>query len=400
MKILLVTQYFYPENFRSNDIAFEFARRGHHVEVLTSIPNYPIGKYFEGYGIFKKRCEKINGVNIYRVFQTPRGVKHSGIKLALNYCSYAICSIFWILCFALFKKKYDAIIVHEPSPITQALPAIILGKIKRIPVYTWILDIWPDAMRSGGGFKNEKIIATVDKFVQWVYRKSHQILISSEDFRDLVNRKNNYDDKIVYFPNWCDDMQNMPIVNSKVTLPNGFKVMMAGNLGTAQDIRTVMKSVLLLKERKDIHWIFVGDGSEKAYIEEFVKINNIDTVTLTGKRPFEEMPILFEQADAMLLTLRAEFPHLKAVVPARLQSYMSAGKPVLGMIDGGSVTIINRSNCGICANAGDYETLASNIIYAYDHQNELKSLGINGRSYYEKNFTMQKCLDNLEKIIS
>lgn len=400
MKILLVTQYFYPENFRSNDIAFEFARRGHQVDVLTSIPNYPIGKYFKGYGIFKKRCEKINGVNIYRVFQTPRGTKHSGVKLALNYCTYAFFSIFWVFFFLIFKKKYHAIIVHQTSPITQALPAIVLGKIRRIPIYTWVLDIWPDAMRSGGGLKNEKIISIVDKFVQWVYRKSHRILISSEDFRDLVNRKTNYDDKIVYFPNWCADMQNMPIVDSKITLPNGFKVMMAGNLGSAQDIRTIMKSVLLLKERKDIHWIFVGDGSEKAYMEEFVKINEIDTVILTGKRPFEEMPILFKQADAMLLTLRAEFPHLKAVVPARLQSYMSAGKPVLGMVDGGSVTIINRSNCGICANAGDYETLAFNIIYAYEHQNELKSLGVNGRNFYEKNFTMQKCLDNLEKIIS
>ena len=143
--------------------------------------------------------------------------------------------------------------MHQTSPITQALPAIVLGKIRRIPIYTWVLDIWPDAMRSGGGLKNEKIISIVDKFVQWVYRKSHRILISSEDFRDLVNRKTNYDDKIVYFPNWCADMQNMPIVDSKITLPNGFKVMMAGNLGSAQDIRTIMKSVLLLKERKDIH---------------------------------------------------------------------------------------------------------------------------------------------------
>lgn len=399
MKILLVTQYFYPEIFRSNDIAFEFVRKGYDVDVLTSIPNYPIGKYFQGYGILKKRREKINGVNVYRVFQTPRGLKHSGLKLALNYCTYAFFSLFWVLWFSVLRKKYKAIIVHQTSPITQALPAILLGKIKRVPVYTWVLDIWPDAMRSGGGFKNEKIISIVDKFVQWVYRRSRNILISSENFRELVNRKANYDDKIIYFPNWCDDLLNMPNREDSVLLPNGFRIMMAGNLGSAQDIRNVMKTIYLLKWIKEIYWIFVGDGSEKAYIEEFVEDNKIDNVILTGKRPFEEMPAYFKQADVMLLTLRAEFPHLKAVVPARLQSYMSAGKPVLGMVDGGSASIINKSKCGICANAADYKTLADNIVYAYEHQEDIKNMGVNGRLYYEDNFTMQKCLDNLEKII-
>lgn len=399
-RVLIVTQYFYPENFRSNDIAFDFARRGYKVDVLASIPNYPVGKYLEGYGVFRKRKEKVQGVNIYRVFQTPRGVKHSGRKLALNYCTYAFCGFFWALWFALFKKKYDAIVVHQTSPITQALPAMVLGKLRRVPIYTWVLDIWPDAMRSGGGVKNEKIISLINKFVQWVYRKSHKILISSEDFRELVNRDGDYNDKIIYFPNWCDDMLAMPIIGDTSSLPDGFKVMMAGNLGSAQDIRTVMQAVLLLKDREDINWVFVGDGSERAYIEEFIKTNNIKTVTLTGKRPFAEMPAYFQQADAMLLTLRAEFPHLRAVVPARLQSYMSAGKPVLGMIDGGSVRVINRSQCGICAVAADYESLAANVVYAYEHQEELRTMGERGRTYFEAHFTLQGCLDNLEKILT
>ncbi len=399
-RILVVTQYFYPENFRSNDIAFELAKRGYHVDVLASIPNYPMGEYFEGYGVLKKRKEKINGVNIYRVFQTPRGRTHSGKKLALGYLTYAFCGFFWALWFALFKKKYDAIIVHQTSPITQALPALVLGLLTHAPVYTWVLDIWPDAMRSGGGVKNGTVISWVDKFVQWVYRKSYKILISSEDFRALINRKANYDKKIIYFPNWCDDMLKMPIVESVQSLPGKFKVMMAGNLGSAQDIRTVMKAVLALKHREEIRWVFVGDGSERVYIEEFVEQNDIKTVTLTGKRPFDEMPAYFSQANAMLLTLRAEFPHLKAVVPARLQSYMSAGKPILGMIDGGSVTIINKSQCGICAVAADYNALAANVLYAYEHQYELKTMGMNARSYYEKLFTKDGCLTNLETIIN
>lgn len=398
-RVLLVAQNFYPEYFKSNDIASELVKRGHTVDVLTGIPNYPEGVFQKGYGIFKKRIDSYKGARVYRAFQIPRGHKATGIRLAINYLSFAFTSTFWIIFYFIFKTRYDAIIIHQSSPVTQAWPGLLLGKIKRIPIYTWVLDIWPDAMISGGGVKNKTIISLIDKFVQWVYKTSQKILVSSEDFRYLVNRKSNYDDKIIYFPNWCDDILSMPIVSATTNLPSGFKVMMAGNLGSAQDIRTLMNAVLLLKEHQEINWIFVGDGSEKNYIEKFVTTNNINTVTLTGKRPFNEIPYFLAQADIMLLTLRAQYPHLRAVVPARLQSYMSASKAVFGMVDGGSVKIITQSKCGICAKAGDYETLASNILYAYEHQDQLRDMGHNGRIFYETHFTMKKCLDDLETII-
>lgn len=399
-RILLVAQNFYPEFFKSNDIASELVERGYEVNVLTGIPNYPEGVFPKGYDVFKRRIDEYKGAKVYRAFQIPRGRKASGVRLAINYLSFVFTTTFWVLFFCVFKKRYDAIIIHQTSPITQAWPGLLLGTIKRIPIYTWVLDIWPDAMRSGGGIKNETVISWIDKFVQWVYRKSYKILISSEDFRALINRKANYDDKIIYFPNWCDDMLKMPIIESVPPLSGNFKVMMAGNLGRAQDIRTVMKAVLALKHREEIRWVFVGDGSERTYIEDFIAQNDIKTVTLTGKRPFEEMPIYYSQANAMLLTLRAKFPHLKAVVPARLQSYMSAGKPILGMGDGGSVTIINKCQCGICAAAADYNALAANVLYAYEHQDELKTMGTNSRFYYEKLFTKDGCLTNLEIIIN
>ena len=398
-RILLVTQYFYPESFKSNDIAFELSERGYKVDVLASIPNYPKGKYFDGYGVFHKRTEVVRGVNIYRVFQTPRGTIHSGVKLALNYLTYALFGSLWALWFALFKHKYDAIIVHQTSPITQAIPAVIVGRLTRVPVYTWVLDIWPDAMRSGGGIKNEKVISVIDKLTQWVYRKSDKILISSKDFRELVNRKADYNEKIIYFPNWCDDMKAMPLCTIP-TLPNGFKVMMAGNIGTAQDIKTVMNAVLMLKDNHDIQWVFVGDGSEKSYIENFVTTHQLTNVTLTGKRPFEEMPAYYQQADVMLLTLRAEYPHLKAVVPARLQSYMSAGKAIVGMVDGGSVAVVNDCECGLCANAGDYQSLANNIVQLSQDKERVDKMGENARRFYEENFTTDLCISHLEQIIS
>ena len=146
MRVLIVTQYFEPENFRINDLAKEFARKGHHVDALVGIPNYPSGHYYKGYGLFKRRTEVVDGVNIYRCFQFSRGAKPGNFRLALNYLSYMFCASFWVLFYFSFKRKYDAIIAFEPSPITSVIPAILLGKIRRTRVLSWILDIWPDSI--------------------------------------------------------------------------------------------------------------------------------------------------------------------------------------------------------------------------------------------------------------
>lgn len=399
MKILLVTQYFYPENFKSNDMAFELAKRGHKVDVLCGIPNYPEGKYFKGYGLFRKRMEEVNGVRIYRVFQTPRGKKARGAALALNYLTYAFFSCFWILALSL-KRHYDCVLVHEPSPITQALPAVLLKKIQKIPFYIWVLDIWPDAMSSGGNIKNKRILRAMTKFVQWVYNHASKILISSRDFETLILKQGDYKNKLVYFPNWSDDILAMPMKRIP-EIPSGFRLMMAGNLGSAQTIKSVMQAAWLAKETPEIKWIFVGDGSERDYIEKFREEHHLEnTVFVLGRYPFEYMPAFFHAADAMLITLRANFPHLKAVVPARLQSYMSAGKPILGMIDGGSASLIKEANCGYVVPAEDAKSLVKTIIeQILPHKDRFEALGANSRSFYEKYFAKDICINNLENII-
>ena len=157
MRILVVTQYIYPENFKSNELVFELAHKGHHVDVLTGIPNYPEGVYYKGYGLFKKRVEKKDGVTFYRCIQTPRGRKASGIGLGCNYLSFVFFATLWVLFFFVWRKKYDAIITHEPSPITQLIPAIILGKIRKVPVYSWIMDIWPDSVVPDPYYLDKKV---------------------------------------------------------------------------------------------------------------------------------------------------------------------------------------------------------------------------------------------------
>jgi glycosyltransferase involved in cell wall biosynthesis len=401
MRILLVTQYFYPENFKSNDIAFELAKRGYKVDVLCGLPNYPEGRIYKGYGVFRKRIEKRDGVNIYRALQVSRGTTGSKLRLLINYFSYVVFGSIWAICLAMFRK-YDCVLVHETSPITQAVPAIIVKKMQRIPFYIWVLDIWPDAMTSGGGIKNKQLIDQMTKFVKWVYNNAEKIMISSRGFEALIAKLDEkYQQKIVYFPNWADDVLRQPKCDIP-QLPDGYKIMMAGNLGSAQTIKSVMQATLLLKQRKDIKWIFVGDGSEKKYMEEFVVQHNLhDTVFLMGRFPSEYMGSFFAQADAMLITLRAKFPHIRAVVPARLQSYMSSGKPIIGMADGGVADLIREADCGLCVHAEDYTALCQAIVDdIIPNKETFSQKGSNGRAFYEKNFTTNRCINNLETIIN
>ena len=399
MRILIVTQYFYPEVFKSNDLAFEMEKRGHQVDALVGIPNYPEGKYFKGYGIFKMCHEVVNGVNVYRAFQVSRG--HGGWRLPLNYFSYVICACLWVLFFFAWKK-YDRVICHAPSPIFQAYPTLLLKILRKVPVYLWVLDIWPDAMRSGGGVKNERLISVADKMVRHIYRHCDKILISSRRFKENIVWKGINEEKIAYFPNWCEDMMAMDKTYDIPSLPEGYKILMAGNLGKSQDLDAVGRLILSLRDITEIKWLFVGDGSMKGWLDDFIRNNHLEDVAFTyGKYPFVAMPAFYDNADAMLLSLRAGFPHLGMVVPARLQSYMSAGKPVLAMIGEGGADIIREADCGIAVEASDADALAKVIReQVLVNSGRFAERGMNGRKYYEDNYRMEDCIDHLCEILN
>ena len=360
MKILIVTQYFYPENFKSNDLAFELVKRSHQVDALVGIPNYPEGKYYKGYHVFKRRIETINGVNVFRSFQFPRGKRNRGL-LMLNYMSFVFSSCVNVLLFLIWKK-YDAIIVHEPSPIFQAFPAILLGKIKKIPIYLWVLDIWPDAMMSGGGVKNKKILSIVNRMVVWIYAHCDKILISSKRFTESILTKGDFEEKIIFFPNWSEDLLQADRGYIIPELPDGFIIMLAGNLGRSQNLDAVVQIIEDLRDINELKWVFVGDGSEKDWLDSYIIEHDLCEKAYTlGRFPAEAMPAFYARANALLLSLRSGFPHLEMVVPARLQSYMSAGRPVLAMIGPGGSDIIQEARCGYAVPAGDYNTLAEII---------------------------------------
>ena len=398
LNIIIISQNFFPENFKSNDIAFDLKMKGHNVTVLTGIPHYPQGVYFNGYSIFKKRVEIINGVKVYRCFQVPRGKRYSKYLLPLTYLSFMFFSSFWAIYLA-FREKYDLVFVHQVSPITQTFPAIIIKKIQKIPLFIWVLDLWPEAYISGSGKKNKLILYLLNKYVLFSYNYSDKILISSKGFELPIKTKCHQDYKIQYFPNWAEDVFENSEIHESPQLPNGFKIMLAGNLGVSQNLENVMKVALKLRDH-DIKWIILGDGSKKDWLNSFIKKNNLDkSVFLLGKFSIDLMPSFYKKADLMLLSLNNQYVELKQVVPARLQSYLACGKPVFGFLEGSAANIIKEAKCGFVVspdNINDMVNLLSNIIFLEPY--ELSKLGQNGKKYYDINFSKKKCLDNLEKM--
>jgi glycosyltransferase involved in cell wall biosynthesis len=399
MKILLVTQYFYPENFKSNDIAIELTKRGHEVSVLTGLPNYPEGKIHENYGYFKRAKENYQGVNVIRTWLVPRG-KGGGIRLLLNYFSWSFFASIRAL-FLSFQKKFDVILVHEPSPITQGFPAIVVKKIQKIPLHFWVLDLWPESLSSAGGVKNKYVLSFFTKMVKYIYNNSDKILISSKGFEESILAKGNYKEKLVYFPNWAEESilkgnSDYPIPY----LPEGFKIIFTGNIGVAQDVKAIIDAALILKEKIDIHFVFIGDGRSKIQLENFVSENNLkNTVHFLGRFPLDAMKSFFNQADVLLVSLKDELI-FNVTVPAKLQAYLCTKKPILGMLNGEGAKIINEANCGLCVNAGDSIKLAEKILEFYQMTNDNRNiLGANGFKYFEENFTMGKCIDDLESIL-
>lgn len=394
MKILLISQHFYPENFKCNDVAFELVRRGHEVTVLAGIPNYPLGKFFDGYGLFTKRVEILNGVKVIRSTVVPRG-KGGAIRLALNYFSFAFSASVRAL-FMSVRHKYDIILVHETSPVTVGIPAVLVKKIVGIPLYFWVLDLWPESLSAAGGINNKYILGFFSGITKWIYRNSTRILISSKGFEQSILEKGNFANKLVYFPNWADKALLNKTEYPLPLLPEGFRAMFAGNMGEAQDFDHLMETACLLKEEKDIHFLLVGDGRKRLWVEQFIKDNKLqETVHWLGRHPLEAMPSFFEKADVMLVSLKDNLI-FNLTVPAKVQAYMSAAKPIVSMMNGEGGRIIEEAQCGFSTNAGNAMELAKLIRDAYGmEKNALRRLGENGCQFCRQHFDFTRRMNHL-----
>lgn len=400
MRILIVTPHFYPESFKCNDMAFELVRRGHQVSVLTAIPDYPQGHYYDGYGILKRRKEIVNGVKVFRSFIIPRG-NGSPVRLVLNYLSYTIFAILQSLWHGFFHK-YDAVVVHQLSPVMVGIPAVIVKKIQRIPLYFWVLDLWPESLAAAGGIRNERILGIFEILTKWLYKNSDKILISSKGFQKSILRKGDFSEKIIFFPNWMDPALSAcsGCDNQEISLPDGFIVMYAGNMGDAQDLPSVMQAAELLRDQSHIHFVLLGDGRKKEWVEKFVVDHGLEkTVHCMGRYPLDMMQYFFKKADVLFLSLK-DTEIFRLTVPARLQAYMSSGKPIVAMLNGEGTDVIDEARCGYHVAAGASKTLSELLLdLSATEKSILQEKGKNGWNYSQKHYTFCSCMDHLQAIL-
>jgi glycosyltransferase involved in cell wall biosynthesis len=400
MRILVVSQYFWPENFRINDLVKGLISRGHEVTVLTGKPNYPEGSFYDGYGFFKKGKDSYSGADVFRVPLIARG-KGSGLLLLLNYLSFAFfsCLLGPFLC----RGKYDGIFVFEVSPITVGLPAIVLKKIKKAPIFFWVLDLWPESLTSSGKVKTKSVIYFTELLVRFIYKHSDMILSASKGFiprikklAPLAAERNS----IKYFPNFIEeaiDHHKKDVAEIKYSFPDGFRILFAGNIGFSQAFPTILDAVEKLKSYQDIHWIVLGDGRMFNWVRDQIAMRGLQSnIHLAGRYPLETMPYFFSNVDVLLVSLRKE-PNFELTVPGKIQSYLVSGKPIIASLDGEGASLIEAANAGLACPAEDSNALAESVLKLYHmEKKELDILGANGRSFCLKHFNRDKLFDRLE----
>lgn len=410
-KILFVCQYFYPEVFRGNDVAFHLAEEGHDVYVITGTPNYPAGRFYYGYGILKKHHEVINGVKVTHLPIVPRG-ENNKIMLMLNYFSFLVVACLYMIWHSLFHK-YDMIFCQQLSPVMMSTPAVLYKKIRKVPLYTWVLDLWPESLTAAGGINNRKVLAFFDWFVKKEYKWSDKILMSSNSFRESICKYGDYENKLIYFPQWADgDSSNMNniylaeiLAQSGVALENvfdehSFNIMFAGAVGEAHGMACNMQAALLTKEHKNIKWIIVGDGRKLDWVRQFVKDNGLEnTVYTLGRYPSETMPIFFEKANVMLVSLN-DSPLFNLYAPAKISSYMASSSPIIACLNGEGGDVVQTAECGWNVKAGDAEGLAKLVIeLSKVDKTVLEEKGKAGRAFYNEHFNKEMCLRKLDAIM-
>ena len=392
MKVLVVCQHFYPENFRINDICYELVKKGHDVTVLTGLPNYPEGKVLKEYKWFKNRNQVINGVKIKRCSLVGRG--KSTLMMGINYLWFAF---FGSLKAMFMKKDFDIVYVFQISPITMAWPAILVKKIKKIPLIIHCLDQWPISVTVGPIKKESFIYKILYKISRWTYNQADTITLSSKSFEkyfiDVLNISKK-EKKLIYYPSYAESCYE----GIKKEKNDKFDLVFAGNIGPAQSVETIIEAANILKEEKDIFFHIVGDGLSRKNCEELANKYNLKNIKFYGYFPVEEMPRFYSKADAFLITMVSN-EVVNNTLPAKIQSYMVAERPIIGAISGEVKDVVTEADCGLCCESLDHKGLAELIKEAKKDKNKLKKWSENSKKYYLKYFEKEKSIEDLIKIM-
>ena len=382
-------QYYNPEPVRISDICEELVRLGHEVDVVTGVPNYPMGYIYEGYKHGKRRDEKLNGVNVHRSFTVGR---RSGVLFRfLNYYSYAISSTMYA---GRLKKEYDVVFVNQLSPVMMACAGVKYKKKHGTKLVYYCLDLWPESLVVGGISRGSLIYKVFNKISKKLYASSDKILVTSKNFISYFKEQFGMsEDKLSYLPQYAEDMFKPTEPVEKETVDLTF----AGNIGAAQSVETIIKAAAELKDCRQLRFNIVGDGSSLEGCKNLAAELEADNVIFHGRKSLEEMPELYRQADAMLVTL-SDDPLISKTLPGKVQTYMAAGKPIIGAINGETAEVIGEAECGYCGPAEDHVALADNIRRFLE--SDKRRFGRNAVSYYEKYFTKDDFINALLAALS
>jgi glycosyltransferase involved in cell wall biosynthesis len=399
MRILVVSQYFWPESFRINDLVVALNHRGHDVTVLTGVPNYPVGSIFPEFHSAPEKFRRYEGSDVIRVPLLPRG--HGSVRLALNYLSFIISAGIGAL-WKLRTRDFDLIFVYQPSPITSCLPAIAFGRLKGLPVVLWTLDLWPETLRATGIVRSPHLLAAVGRMVSFIYRHCALILGQSRSFEENVARYAVSTSKFRYFPQWSEPLfyeggTCHEVAPEMKPYHETFNVLFAGNVGESQDFPAILSAAEQLKNDARIRWIIVGDGRAAESVRSQILDRGLqDRVVMLGRYPIERIPSFFRAAGALLVTL-AKDPVFAMTIPGKVQTYLASGRPLVAMLDGEGARVIAESGAGLVAASGDSVGLAEAVRLLADMTPaERDAMGTSGRKYAASEFGRDHLLLQLE----
>ncbi|MEJ5991371.1 glycosyltransferase family 4 protein [Ramlibacter sp. PS3R-8] len=397
MRLLVVSQYFWPENFRINDLVSELVARGHAVTVLTGCPNYPDGEVFADFRANPRAFDTFAGASVVRVPMLARG--KGGLRLALNYFTFALSGA-TIGAWKLRGRRFDAIFVFEVSPVTVGLPAIVQRWLKKAPVAFWVLDLWPETLEAIGVVRSKRVLGLVAQLVRFIYRRCDLLLAQSRGFIPQI-RKYSGDTEVRYFPQWAEavhDAAEAAAAPEVPLQPGAFTIVFTGNIGDAQDFPTVIDAAERLKtSAPQVRWVIVGDGRLADWVREQVAQRGLtQQVLLPGRFPVERMPSFYRHADALLVSLKPE-PIFAMTLPGKLQGYLAAGVPILAMLDGEGAQVITDAVAGVAAKAGDAQALAAAVLrLAALTPQERHAMGARGRQLGATEFDRGRQIGKLE----
>ena len=395
MRILIISQYFYPENFRINDLCLGLQSKGHTITVLTAKPNYPKGRFFSGYSFFNKSIEKYQGIKVYRSPIFPRG-NASGLNLFLNYMSFVIFGFFKLF---FVKEKFDKIFVYAPSPITVGYLGIAASFIFRAKPYLWVHDLWPESVKDAGGINNKFVLFLINLMTQSIYYFYDNILVQSPSFKDYLVNQGVSESKITFYPYYAESFYKVVNENAKIKsqFGKGLNIVFAGNIGVAQSFNTIIDSAKILTTKiKSFKFIIIGDGRDRKRVQQKITDNSLDNYfEFLGSYPPEEMPSFFASADALLVSLK-DTKIFSMTIPGKLQSYLACGKPIIASLNRIGAKLVVESNSGFTSRAENSKALAENIFkFSKLSSSQRKDLGENARIYYKKEFERSRLLIRL-----